>query len=236
MLHQSLAPTVENFLKSTELCQGISDDCVKELLSYVDLVCVEKDQILYEPGTLFDHIIIVLDAELSIRINKPNGTPVEIRPVYKGGIIGENSFLRDNQTINYWIVASKEGSMFKISRRDLLDSCSKDKSEMLLLNLMRVFAHQLHVTQSRIHDLTVYKVEELLRIELYRLANMEEKKSDRKVNIVIPSNQELALRVGCHKRGLISALNKLRNTGELIRNRKGSRNLVLTEKFFEKFR
>jgi len=233
MKNQSSLEITDSDLRNLGLFKNIPDELFQKLIRAAKVQSVSKGNVLASIGKVLDKILVVIDGELSLQVSKKNGSQVEIRAIYKDGIVGENPFLEDDSGIRllcYSIVVSKTGSVLEISYDNLLKLCHEDTSNVLYLNLLRIFARQLSAAQARIHALSVYKVEQLLHFELCRIAETSGRKVNSGTIIQRPDHKDLALRIGCHRRVLISTLNGLLNTGQIVCN--GTRGLILTDAFF----
>lgn len=116
-------------LKSTRIFAGLNDKEYEDIISYFELIELNKDEILFKQGDISDSIYILIDGLLAAALLTAKNEIKTVGRIEKGEVVGELGAL-SNEPRSLTVQAASDAKLLKLSADDFI-RISKQYSSIL---------------------------------------------------------------------------------------------------------
>ena len=223
MVKREAFQDVRAFLAGIPLFSTISENSAGNLARDSKIVSVEKGEILFFQADVSEAAYIVINGNISIILNSPDGREMVINEMHKGDLFGELGLLT-NMPRSTSAIARTRSELLVIPRRVFMSVVEKEPP--LALRMLELTANRLQVSGKRESALAFLDAQARLARLLLELEQQEKDKG-----YVTISQDELAHHTGLIRQTVAKALGKWRRAGWLITGR--GRILILNRQALE---
>lgn len=114
-----MAKQLQLMLKSFSFFNDFPDSVIGDLAETLELLSLEKNEVLFNKGDQGDALFIVQSGQLKMVIENQDGNEVVLNQVGKGAIIGEMSLI-DQNTRSAGVVALDKVELLKLSEENFM--------------------------------------------------------------------------------------------------------------------
>ena len=202
-------------LRGLALLEGQSDIVLAEVARACRFQLVRPRQAVMSRADRDCDCYLVLTGRLRVVALSPGGREVSLRDAVAGETIGEMAAL-DGRPRSATVVALQESLLGRIGSADLKDLLRRHWP--ICERMLRHLARTARALTERVYELSTLSVQQRLCAELMRLAlAAEESGSERVVLNPVPSQRELAARIGTSREQVARELGELARLGLLSR-------------------
>lgn len=156
-------PNIED-IRSIEsrLFRGLEDQQIQQVIEIMQVVEMEKGELVMKEGSVSDEVFIIWDGEVDVlKKEKESGEYFHLATLSGGESIGEMSLL-DNEPRSASVVASKDSTLLKIGMSDLnsISSGNDSVSARIKINFAREMGRRLRKTNETTVTSLYNKLEE----------------------------------------------------------------------------
>ncbi|MFH1982438.1 MAG: Crp/Fnr family transcriptional regulator [Pseudomonadota bacterium] len=202
-----------SFLTPVPLFQGMTRECIAELLPKLQRVTLAKGDVLFRKGAEGGRLFIVQKGAIKIVLPSPQGGEMIVCIFSEGDFLGEMALL-DREPRSADAIAVRDSELLAISRRDFIDFLRSNETAME--TILSTLSRRLRRTDTLLEDKCFLNISERLAKKLVELSDAfgVGDEAGEVIDIQIPLTQkELAEMVGATRESINKELGELKKAG-----------------------
>jgi CRP/FNR family transcriptional regulator/CRP/FNR family cyclic AMP-dependent transcriptional regulator len=202
-------------LKMVPLFASLKDDDLQSIISLTIPREYQKDQpILREDDSSSEAMFVILDGEVKVSINGPDGREAILAILEEGDFFGEMSVI-DGEPRSATVRATMPTNLVTIRRKDLLDKIAQTPAlaEAMLIE----FSKRLRKANRQIYNLAMLSVYGRVASVIKDLAEERGRLNGDMITVEdCPTHQEMAEMAGTARETVTRVLSKLQKCGAIV--------------------
>lgn len=198
---------MKNKLNNNFLFNGVSDEEIEEIFSYIKYseVSYNKGQILFQEGDNCENIGIIEDGIIQLERIYSSGKSIVLAKLSKGDVFGEALVISSKALYPATVIAKSDCKILFINKKEIIKLCSNN--EKILENFLTLLSDKVIMLNKKVKSTSLKSVKH--KVIDYIL----EKSSESNSNIIKlnESKEDIAAYLGIPRPSLSRELINLRN-------------------------